>query len=145
MSKTGTPYLYANGNPSTLSDPSVSPIRTATICTGVDGIGCVNKTTAKGYTRYQLTPNGDVVSAVAYWQGWKPFDYTDEWVKANGNAIEKRIGTNPRLCGWRLRRRIHEILAILLAGGSVAEANAGWSAMCDSIEGLCRQMGALSL
>ena len=139
---TGTPYLYANGTPATLSDPS-GLIGTATVCTGVDGIGCVNKTTARGFTAWTQTPNGDVISAVAHWQDWKPIDYTDEWVKANGNATEKSIQSHIEKCGGRSGSDWEcGELAVLLAGGSIQQATEYGDDVCSAQPDMCPTGGA---
>ena len=49
VGKTGTPYLYGNGNPATLSDPS----GLAATCASVDGGGCHSIRTTKQTKMYQ--------------------------------------------------------------------------------------------
>jgi RHS repeat-associated protein len=136
---TGDPYLYAAANPTTLTDPN-GLVGLSTACSGIDGIGCVNNTTSAGFTSYQRTPNGDVITAVFHAQGFQPLDVTDELAK-HGNATEKRINRELHDCASGDSDGECARLAILIAGGSIADSESGWRSVCAANAGKCGNVG----
>jgi len=88
VAKTGTPYLYANGNPTALSDPG-GDVAVPT-CNMVDGEACITSHVFDVFLSYETDENGAVVGVTAH----------SQWATLMGYPHEYRIDcTDSFSCG----------------------------------------------